>query len=71
MGGEQLESNKPGNFDRLVVSRHLQQRETRRNNSKQGATSSWKVAETVDGLSATVIYIIEGKPRTRAVQKLG
>lgn len=47
MGGEQLESNKPGNFNRLVVSLHLQQGETRRSNSKQGATSSWKVAVIV------------------------
>lgn len=55
-GGRQLESNKPGNFDRVVVSLHLQQRETRRNNSTKGATSSWKVAEIVVGLSATVTY---------------
>lgn len=56
MGEEQLESNKPGKFDRLVVSLHLQQRESRRSNSTKGATSSWKVAEIVVGLSATVIY---------------
>lgn len=69
MGGEQLESNKPGNFDRLVVSLHLQQKETRRNNSIKGATSSWKVDEIVVGVSATVIYSTEDKPRIRVVQK--
>lgn len=55
MGGEQLESNKQGNFDGLVVSFHPQQRETRRKHSIKGATSSWKVAEIVS-LSARVIF---------------
>lgn len=69
MGGEQREPNKLGSFDRLVVSLHLQQRETRRNNSTKGATSSWKVAEIVVGPSATVISSTEDKPRSRVMRK--
>lgn len=69
MGGEQRESNQLGSFDRLVVSLHLQQRETRRNNSTKGATSSWKVAEIVVGLSVTVRYSTEDKPRSKVMQK--